>query len=125
MPFKSRHTEELLKGRLSLPGVTYFLTWVTDKRAPLFAAASSRQVARQRLIAINGTGDGSVLAGTVMPDHIHLLLELGSRLTLSQVVAKTKSAIARICPSVKWQLIFSSTNCDRAIRRRPMPSIYS
>ncbi len=37
----------------------------------------------------------SWLAGTVMPDHLHLLFALGSRLTLDRVIAKLKGKIAR------------------------------
>jgi putative transposase len=106
MPFKSRHTEDLLKGRVSVPGALYFLTWVTDRRNPLFADDSNRVLARQNLVAIDESGDGSIMAGTVMPDHIHLLLELGPRLTVSQLVAKTKAAITRSRPGLKWQLNF-------------------
>ena len=38
-----------------------------------------------------------------MPDHIHLLIELGSPLTVSQVVGKLKSAIVRAHSEVTWQ----------------------
>jgi REP element-mobilizing transposase RayT len=106
MPFKSRHTEDLLKGRVSVPGALYFLTWVIDRRNPLFADDSNRVLARQNLVAIDESGDGSIMAGTVMPDHIHLLFELGPRLTVSQLVAKTKAAITRSRPGLKWQLNF-------------------
>jgi REP element-mobilizing transposase RayT len=106
MPFKSRHTEDLLKGRVSVPGALYFLTWVTDRRTPLFAEDSNRAIARLNVAAIDEFADGTIMAGTVMPDHIHLLLELGPRLTVSQLVAKTKAAITRNRPGMKWQLNF-------------------
>lgn len=106
MPYKTRHTEDLLKGRSSVPGATYFLTWVTHNRMPLFADEPNRQQARNHLAAIDGSGDGSILAGTVMPDHIHLLLELGGRLPLSAVVAKAKSAVSRANPDAAWQRNF-------------------
>ncbi|WP_157693640.1 transposase [Opitutus sp. GAS368] len=95
MAFKLRHTENLLKGRASAPGTRYFLTWCTAKRAPLLIVDPTRTIARQSLLAIDASGDGTLLAGTIMPDHIHLLLELGVRLTVSQVVAKIKAAITR------------------------------
>ena len=106
MAFKSRHTVELLKGRLSIPDATYFVTWVTHNRMSLFGDEPNRQRARNHLGAIDESGDGSILAGTVMPDHIHLLLKLGSRLSLSGVIAKTKAAISRAMPSAKWQRNF-------------------
>jgi REP element-mobilizing transposase RayT len=106
MPFKSRQTQDLVRGRVSGAGTIYFLTWCTAQRAPLLADAPSLGLARQCLAACDSTGDGTLLAGTVMPDHIHLLLELGPRLTVSQLVAKTKAAITRSRPGMKWQLNF-------------------
>lgn len=41
-----------------------------------------------------------------MPDHVHLLLTLGPRLTVSQVVAKIKAAITRQHSTMRWQLNF-------------------
>jgi putative transposase len=112
MPFKSRHTEDLRKGRVSIPGATYFLTCVTHNRMALFTDESKRQLAREYIVSINGFGDGTIIAGTVMPDHIHLLLELGSRLSLSALMAKVKAAITRTIPHAKWQRSFF----DRQLR---------
>jgi REP element-mobilizing transposase RayT len=91
---------------VSRPGAQYFLTWVTDQRLPVFADSENLAMARQHLAAIDESGDGSALAATIMPNHLHLLLELGSRLSLSEVVAKTKAGITRTCRGVKWQLNF-------------------
>jgi putative transposase len=121
MPFKSRHTEDLLKGRVSVPGATYFVTWVTHNRIPFFTDEPNRQLARQHIAAINGSGDGIVMAGTVMPDHVHLLLELGARLPLGAVIAKTKAAITRASRSVKWQLNFF----DHQLRTTDSPENYA
>src|SRR3954471_7836976 len=106
MPYKSRHTADLLKGRQSIPGTIYFLTWVTHQRACLLSNDASRLSARTCLTAIDGNGDGILLAATIMPDHVHLLLELGSRLTVSEVVAKIKAGISRGSAHLKWQLNF-------------------
>lgn len=106
MPYKSRQTARLRTGRDSLPSAWYFLTWCTARRVPFLADESIRLATRQAIDAIDESGDGHVLCATLMPDHIHLLLELGSRLTVSQVVAKTKSAIKRACPTIGWQLNF-------------------
>jgi REP element-mobilizing transposase RayT len=106
MPFKSRQTQDLVRGRVSGAGTTYFLTWCPTQRAPLLANAPSLVLARQCLAACDSAGAGTLLAGTVMPDHIHFLVELGPRLTVSQLVAKTKAAITRSRPGMKWQLNF-------------------
>ncbi len=47
-----------------------------------------------------------MFAATIMPNHVHLLLMLGTRLSVSQLVAKTKAAVTREHASVKWQLNF-------------------
>lgn len=106
MPFKSRQTQDLVRGRVSGAGTTYFLTWCTAQRAPLLVDAPSLVLARQCLAACDSTGDGTLLAATVMPNHIHFLVELGPRLTVSQLVAKTKATITRNQPGMKWQLNF-------------------
>lgn len=38
---------------------------------------------------------GQVLAATVMPDHIHILIELGTRLTVGQTIARWKTEIRK------------------------------
>lgn len=47
-------------------------------------------------------GDIELLAATVMPDHVHLLFTLGSRLRVGQVMGKFKS-LARDMGKVPWQ----------------------
>jgi REP element-mobilizing transposase RayT len=39
--------------------------------------------------------DGSILAATVMPDHAHVLFELGQLLTVGQCIARWKSTVRR------------------------------
>lgn len=41
-------------------------------------------------------GDAQWIAGTVMPDHIHALFELGTSLSFDRTLAKLKGNIARI-----------------------------
>lgn len=51
--------------------------------------------------------DGTVLAATVMPDHVHVLFELGQQLTAGQCIARWKSAVRReINFTEKWQRDF-------------------
>ena len=38
-----------------------------------------------------------------MPDHVHLLFELGGRLSLDRVVAKWKASVRRAVVGCKWQ----------------------
>ncbi len=45
--------------------------------------------------SFGASGDLVWLAGTVMPDHLHLIFELGDRLPLDRVIAKLKGNITR------------------------------
>lgn len=106
MPYRSRATEKLLPGRISAAGSCYFLTWCTRHRTPALAAPAVQTSIRATIVGLEQSRDATLLAATIMPDHAHLLLTLGVRLTVSQVVAKTKAAITRMHPSVQWQLNF-------------------
>lgn len=103
MLFKSRRTEDLRKGRLSIPGDRYFLTWCTANRKPILAEFEIQTSARNALESLVSSGNGLSLAASIMPDHIHLLIELGLPLSISQIVGKLKSAITRAQAKVKWQ----------------------
>ena len=46
--------------------------------------------------------DLTLLAATTMPDHLHLLFTLGSKLTVGQVMAKVKS-LTRLKGQVGWR----------------------
>jgi len=102
-PLKTRRTEDLRRGRISNPGARYFLTWCTAWRAPYLVQPALLHTARRAVLSIDASGDGSILAASIMPDHIHLLLELGQRLSVSQVVGKAKSTCSRAHREVKWQ----------------------
>jgi REP element-mobilizing transposase RayT len=47
--------------------------------------------------------DARILAATFMPDHVHLLFELGSRLSLDRVIAKWKTRVRRTIGAGAWQ----------------------
>lgn len=103
MPFKSRRTENLRRGRISIPGARYFLTWCTENRAHSLTESRVRATTLQVIETLQTSENARVLAASIMPDHIHLLVELGAPLSVSQIVGKVKSAIARVHREVKWQ----------------------
>jgi len=103
MPFPSRRTEALRKGRISSPGAIYFLTWCTANRVHSLAGISPQTTTRQAIANLELSENGLGLAASIMPDHVHLLLKLGSPLTVSQVIGKLKSAITRVHGEIKWQ----------------------
>ena len=109
----------LRRGRVSLPGCTYLITFATHGRAPLFhdsmtAACACRAITDSRLWR-----QSTLLAWVLMPDHWHGLVHLGEGETLPHVIGRLKSNSARhvracLDPAPRiWAPAFH----DRALRR--------
>jgi REP element-mobilizing transposase RayT len=84
----------LRKGRFSQANGLYLLTTVTEQRIPWFQVLSFAQIMCQSLEDPNCLGGSKNLCWVVMPDHIHLLLQLGDA-GLSEVAKKLKALSAR------------------------------
>jgi putative transposase len=63
------------------------------------------QMLLDELRALEESGDLTMLAATVMPEHVHLLFTLGRRISLSQVHAKYKAKTKRVLSEddLAWQ----------------------
>lgn len=90
MSLPVRETARLRWGRISIPGARYFLTLCTQDRQPVLTSAPVPDSIRATLHSLH-PADATVLAATIMPDHVHLLFTLGARLTLGQVMGKFKT----------------------------------
>ncbi len=102
-----RHTERLHLGRVSARGAVYFVTFVTAKRVPWLGAAAAANAVLGAIRAWHEEGDGAVLAVTVMPDHVHVLFELGERLDVGRCVSRWKTVGLRQSGYVgEWQRDF-------------------
>ena len=86
-----RLTHDLRRGRVSIAGARYFLTVCTVRREPLLADPAAIERVLKTLEELSSARDADVLAATVMPDHVHVLFQLGDRLPLDRVVAKLKA----------------------------------
>lgn len=84
----------LLLGRRSNVGLSYLLTTVVDRRAPLFASAAAAAVAIREFQRLDQEGFTRSIAYVVMPDHIHWLVELRGG-TLESVMKRFKSRTAQ------------------------------
>jgi REP element-mobilizing transposase RayT len=73
-----------------MPGHVYLVTTVTEPRQPVFDDIWCARILVRALRYQASKGHASTLAFVVMPDHLHWLLQLGHRFSLSQVVAVTK-----------------------------------
>ena len=95
MPDSSKPGHRALrKGRFSQANGIYLVTTVTEQRVPWFQVLSFAQIMCRSLEDPGCLGDAKGLCWVVMPDHVHLLLQLGDT-SLSQVVKKLKALSAR------------------------------
>ena len=100
-----RQTHLLRRGRVSIPDAHYFITLVTANRQSGLTSAENGAGLLETCRSQYRDGDYNLLMATLMPDHLHLLLTLGKRLTLSQVIGKFKSLspLEAAGSSLRWQ----------------------
>lgn len=96
LPLPVRLTDRLHIGRISNEGAGYFVTFVTASRKPWLAHRKNHAVLLSVLRSWHDEQRGSVLAATVMPDHVHVLFQLGPELTVGQAVARWKSGMRKV-----------------------------
>ena len=94
----NRRTQDLYRGRVSLPGARYFVTIVTKGRIRSLFGDSVAESVSGEIERLETDGDVLNICAVVMPDHLHWLLELGGRLALGQVVSKLKGKLRQRCP---------------------------
>ena len=95
-PTKRRKTGNLRRGRVSIPGASYFITVCTKER---HLGLHKSQVALELLEQfreLHRSKNLNMLGATVMQDHLHCLFELGWNLTLSQVLKKFNSQTGKL-----------------------------
>jgi len=97
-----RKTVNLRHARVSQAGARYFLTICTRNRVPVLTAPVNATRISDAFANLPSAGDFDLHAATIMPDHVHLLFTLGTRLTLGQTMAKFKN-FARDLGRVPWR----------------------
>lgn len=85
----------LRKGRYSAANNHYVVTTVTAAREPWFASTSACRAMREALALSEEKECFSAFAWVLMPDHLHLMLALGSSTDLSTAVERVKADSAR------------------------------
>jgi putative transposase len=95
----------LLKGRHSQVGAEYFITFCTEDRQVGLETetVASRILAELDHMELNGVWVAR--CAVVMPDHVHLLVQLGEKLSLGKAVARLKSRSSLLLKGigVRWQ----------------------
>ena len=95
LPSTGRGHAALRRGRVSLRGQIYLVTFVTQSRNALFG---DEALARPACRAFNDPlawKQSRLLAWVLMPDHWHGLVELGREESLSSVICRLKANSAR------------------------------
>ena len=113
-PVKGRAA--LRRGRVSIPGAEYFLTVCTDQRRADITGSHIASAILAEAKAMDLDGTWHLRCAVVMPDHVHLLVVLGERLSLGKAMARLKaktSASMRLAdPALRWERDFF----DRHVR---------
>jgi putative transposase len=94
-PPRPKGYASLRRCRVSEAGRVYFLTFVVCDRRPVFLDVPAASVMGAALADDMLAGRNVLHAWVVMPDHVHLLLELSGCETLSVAVARLKSGSSR------------------------------
>src|SRR5688572_25613903 len=85
-----RRTSDLHRHRWSAASARYCITCCMQGRRQGLLESKTLKTLHQSITASDHNGDSLTLAFNVMPDHVHWLLQLGSRLSLGRVVARFK-----------------------------------
>ena len=114
----SPSTKALRKSRYSKTGHVYSITSVCMCREKLFSSYQNARLVAQALNSKKLWPDAKCLAWVVMPDHMHVLIELGEIEPLSLVVQRIKSLIATAVNQErnKRQPVWQRGYYDHAIR---------
>lgn len=86
----------LRRGRRSIPGQPYLVTFATHGRACLFADTELAMAVAPALVDTRTWRSSALLAWVLMPDHWHGLIQLGDGERLSDTIRRLKSNTARI-----------------------------
>lgn len=98
---RGRGSAALRIGRASLRGQVYLVTFTTDGRRPLFLEFQRGATAARGLHAAAPVHSTRALAWVLMPDHCHVLVELGEDESLARWVGRVKAAMARALHAIE------------------------
>jgi len=109
---------DLRRGRRSTEGQVYLVTAATFHRQPVFGVFDAACIVARAIAQSGRDGDWTLIAWVIMPDHVHLLVQLG-RCRFEQAVGRLKGRTSRAIGMATqngdriWQPSFH----DHALRR--------
>jgi putative transposase len=83
-------------GRRSLPGQYYLVTTLCHDHHRRFLHWSTASLVASKLEEPELWGGSRLLCWVLMPDHLHMLIELEERRSLSALIQRVKSVTARV-----------------------------
>ena len=107
----------LRKGRYSSAGQIYLVTFTTHDRQRRFEDFAQACAAARALHDAGSAKGSRLLAWVLMPDHCHVLVELGDAEPLSRWVARLKAAMFRAVRAIQpGSAVWCRGFHDRAVR---------
>ena len=89
------HAKDPRKNRFSQVNRYYLVTTVTYKRMCLFEEFDYARIVIQSLRLVDAKGYSTTIGFVLMPDHLHWLVQLSSKITLGKTVGYVKGLSAR------------------------------
>ncbi|MGH8061451.1 MAG: REP-associated tyrosine transposase [Pseudoxanthomonas sp.] len=105
----------LRRGRVSLAGQVYFVTFTTHGRRRVFAEPECAKAAARSITDRRLWQHSQLLAWVLMPDHWHGLVRLGDAQDLSRLIRKLKANTAR-CLTGHATPVWATAFHDHALR---------
>ena len=109
----------LRRGRCSLAGRVYHVTTTTLARKPIFGEFDRACAAAAAITSRESILDAHLFAWVLMPDHLHLLIQLGTQASLPILVCRLKARSNKVVKrATGWQgEVWAKGYHDRALRR--------
>ena len=101
--YRKPHACDLRKGRFSQAHQVYSITTVTENRLKIFEDLYSARLFVQVLREHEKLCYAETLCFVVMPDHVHWLMQLGDKRSLSKVMKSVKSISSHYIGRALWQ----------------------
>ena len=97
--------EALRRGRWSNPLSEYFLTCCTDQRQRGLEDVKIGEALLLEVARLENDGIWRVRTAVIMPDHLHLLVELGEKSQLSDAMRlfKGRTSVALRARALRWE----------------------
>lgn len=117
-----RGYSSLRLGRVSASQATYFVTFCTSARRKSLADSRIVSALHRECRAMLSDGTWTVRAWVVMPDHVHIVFDLGERLSLGRCVGrfKAKTSSQLRSANLSWQPGYFEHRLRSAEELRPI-----